>query len=337
MKGLGYSDVYATLSDVSKFNNVIGNLLSVSPYKRAEVTQFTQELITIETTYNKSFKINALHMFASSTAPLNKQRKIVLLNDREKLANVPRAIPFWSIKNGSDVTTYCNITPYVKNKAVKNVSSVGKQKVVLSGNTTENIGISIPILYTMLEISYIQQNIDDGIKNQSKLIGLLSHAYAKLMVNLLEKNFGVGSSVLTSQELQAIFIIYFSNILMERGLESSVELMKSIIPSHKLEGFSITRVTEIFKKENLKLRDVVEYIASIYPRLNKLNYRALVSAWANDFGGTMLLGIDTPIYFIFNLLSVLHTANLNNEFRIVKLVDQKMLTAIYIELARSIK
>lgn len=336
MKTLPSSSLFKTLAEVSKFNTILGHLASTpNAVGRIEPVQIMTELKIIEDVYSTPKKGEILSNFTSSTQTSLGDRSVVLLRDKDLLSKVPRAIPFWGMKRADGgQTIFCNVTPFAKTKTVK-TGHLKDANSRLRDDRLETATLPVPTLYTFLETAFIQQNISENSGRQTKFLSSLAEIYSKLALNILERNYGIGSSPNEYYETKAAFVVFFCNCLMEKDLASSIKIAESLIPTHKVGSFSSQRLLEMFDSP-LTLQQLIEILSNRHSRLQKLKYRLFVAYWINDYGESMTLAVEVPIYLIFNLSSLIHNANLNNEFRLAKMIDAGLLGRPFLELMRVI-
>jgi len=329
--------LFPALTNVCGFNTTLNTIVNnPSNIGRVEPGQILIDLKTIDEIYSTPKKVEVIKNFTNSLNLSVMERSVTLLRDKNVLGTTPRSIPFWSMKGSDGLKILCNLTPYTKTK-IKSGSKVKTVNSMSADPGTEAVSIPSPILYTFLEIAYIQKHLSDNISRQIKFTKAFSEIYSTLALNILERNYGLGGSISEFYETKVTFMVFCNHIMLGKDLKSSLELAKSTVPVGKDSLVNGRRIEKIFESaDKVELGTVIEKLAEIHPRLNKLTFRLFMSSWINDYGELMTLAVDTPIYLIFNITSTLHNANLNNEFRIGKLIDPNLLGRAYLELMRTL-
>lgn len=261
---------------------------------------------SIEKRYKDPFRYKAIEMLNN--------KDIVLLYSTDmhgnNLGQIPKPIIFWSKNVGGKITTFVNTTHFVQYSAKKNEYS-----------------FSVPVLYTLISsAAYANLMIKEPIsfKSNTKFVSAMARCYSSAFTRLYDKVFGLSSNPSLLGAIMYASARYFIGSCMEIPTSDSAKNMAmTVFKGSPITNFLTDQVEEHFKGfYKLSFDEFINLITSynqIFSGKKVKTVNNIMGDAMNWYGITYLLALDLPQYLLFNIISLINSALLNNDKRLEQL------------------
>jgi hypothetical protein len=223
---------------------------------------------------------------------------------------MPTCMPFFLTKENDRIISVISIDLYGhENKDNKNISIDPKK------------------LYCLLEAAYIAQicfKHSSQLSTRNIIITNGSAIYSNLFTKVLNKKYAL--NVDKNKMHKVLFLtskFYMINIL---GLQDNESVFNySIKNCLNANPYSIKEVNEQFKAEDYE--DLSKFILALSNSNNGLGFkdltvRSYLESFINMYDASALLSLESFPYFLYNVISVLNGAYINNQYAMEDIVER---------------
>jgi hypothetical protein len=248
---------------------------------------------------------------------------IVLLHNPEKLTSVPRFLPVWAAKVGSKIVVYVNLTQHGKRTKADDELDIPAKK-----------------MYALMQAGTIMRDLVMNPKQILTNSDVAKHGcliYSRIIGQILDRKFGLGSEPIVLDQVAYALARFFLVNLLERNDD---ERTRNIATNVLKNGTTVAALEKVHTDiDDKAMRDFAEFIKALsenFPRLKNLTVRNTISDAVNNYDQMFLLGLETPQFFIMNIMFAVQMAGLNNEFRLEPLFGKEG-ASLYAAVVRAVR
>lgn len=234
--------------------------------------------------------------------------EIVLIYNKQ--VRVSTAIPFVVMHNAGKTHAYIFISDF---------SGITKDG--------EALNIEMKRLYTLMETAYIGKifyTFPNKFKKSGALLKIMANAYASMGMRIFNKEFALSLDKDVYDRVNYCMARFFLENMME---------IKNVQVSHayavacclNASKMSLEVVGKEYSDVEIeKIDKLIKFVATISPKMSKLNFRYYFERWISTYGTSACLSIDSVPYLYFVIINVLlgvflvNTTTLNDLIKNIK-------------------
>lgn len=195
---------------------------------------------------------------------------------------------------------------------------------------TDYVRIDPKKLYAMLEAAYMAlqyQRAPRAFTNQTDVRSIGARIYANMMTRVLNRKFSINSDRMVLQKVQFLAAKFY--LVNQLGLAADSDLVKSYA-MQAAQNHNEVILTQLHNDtlNSDDFKDITTFVDILVdPDLHlkfgdKLNIRGLVAEFTTMFDATILLGIELPTYFFYNIFSAVQGAFVNNQYALDNILEK---------------
>jgi len=294
-------------SEMDKKFNLKNELMKITE-KNSKVATFEEieeNLLIIRRRFNYSSKLGILKEFEKNA--------LILLTDKEKTINVPKALPVWlRLDSNNNITAMINISKY--STYTKNT------KMLTIDNRT---------LYALLQFGYIVRNSAihfTKITSSVDTLKAFAEIYVKMIVKVLDKLFSLTINKKSTMQASYLIAKFFLSYLCEK---TSNEYLNNLAykcifnPTSSLEYLEDDFISRVDSNWNGSIATLINELSKI-ELLEKLNLRTFIENWMLLYGESTILSLEYLPYFFAHILSSIVSGKINRDFAIDQIAGMEI-------------
>lgn len=244
--------------------------------------------------------INRKFKYALTDKVVNNVEKGIVRAVYSPELNLPKFLPVWSKKKGSDIITYVNLTPY---RGIR-----FDTKGFLDGD--------IRTIYSMLQAGTIVNSYYNNYKRLIGNIGFLRYcmtAYTKLFIKVLDRLYGIKLNNLKANTLAFLVAKFFLiNICGKEDNEATGNIAFNVCEKATnvklIKGFDKPYKSEVIYKS---LGNFIDFLSTHEDMVRKLSMREFYQSWIVMYDFSTLLSIELLEHLIILVGHVNVGSNIN--------------------------
>lgn len=299
MAGKSTSQSYLFSTALNK-NDAMNKLIKELLTKGQDVSQenIEEQLMLINKKIKNTLKTKVMKYYESG--------RIVLKYSEE--AKMPSAMPFFLIQTSTGIIAIISLATF-SNK-------------LQNGDLT----IDYKKLYTLLETAYIGILYNQSAKIfsvNSVVMHKASVMYANMVYGAINRKFNIGIDRRKSDMIMFFASKFFLINVLAKDL-NSIEIINNIAKSNckTITPIELSDIDDDFPLQ--AYRDINVFIDQLSKTcvIHNLNTRSFLSAYMQMFGESTLLGLELFQYFMFNIVSAINGAFLNNQYMFESIIEK---------------
>lgn len=247
--------------------------------------------------------------------------EIVLVYNKQ--VRVSTAIPFVVITISGKTKAYIFVSDF---------SALSKDESALT--------IEMKKLYVLMEAAYIAKTFytnPNQFKKSGVLIKIMASIYSGMAMRIFNKEFALSLDKDVYDNVNYSMSRFFIENMLEiknEQVSHAYAVSTCLNPNQLL----LTQMSDSYKSANIKSVDeLIKYVATLSPKMKKLNFRYFFERWVSTFGTSACLSVDTFPYLYFVVINVLLGSFLINTPTISDMVKTtKQINLFYAEIKKII-
>lgn len=307
LKSLSQTYLFKMYNSTLNLNNV---MLKIASNDSVVLTEDDLKfyIADFERRYNFPLKNKVMEDFKSGRVKL-------IYNDKNY--KLPSTIPCFLMNNGQAILCLTNLSNYMRQN--KNGEYIIDSKTLYS---YMQMGSIVCLCYS--KYNYI--------KNKVNIIKLGSFMYSKMFTKVISKMFTLSITPAKIDTITFLSSMFFITNLLGRDEESTEEMNKkyAIDNCSKMNQLVISDYTKQFDINDYKDLDTfIKAIGERIPGLEDIDTRAFVDNYLQNYGPSMLFGIEYLPYFLGNLAYVQVGGMLNEQNKIENLLGTRDMNELF--------
>lgn len=258
------------------------------------------------------------------------ENEIVLLYSKNK--KIPQMLPFFVTKVSGKIKVFI----FVNNYATITKSEVNSEEKFLN--------ITMKDLYVLMEGAYMAYRYTNYPIKVTKSLGLMRvccNTYVSMIMRILNKEYAVGIEKELYQKVAfSIGTFFLKSIWMSDNSDINFAYAANSckIGSEGINKAMLMTIAEEYESRNIQtIKDLIEYLKTLSPRFNELNFRYFSQCFINLYKAPALFGLECITYFLFTIQTALIGSFIVNTPIITDITKTiKSMNTFYPELVKAI-
>jgi hypothetical protein len=295
---------------------IIANISKLSqPEYVLDLEMLQQDLNWFERRYKEPLKNSVLDALSD--------KRIVPLFHKD-LEAVPRLFPMWTMTGEFGVpVTYINLSHFAILKKDDDQLTISKGR-----------------LYGLLHAATILNSISSNssiIEGNSKVLQNLAVVYSRLLGQVIDREYGLGAQPQTMDQVAYAIAKFFLIGMIGKDDDDRTANMAAAAITRGTTSFALASVDTHFAGSYYSLATFLKALVEFSPRIkDTLDTRLVLNRSTRWYSNLIWLALESPHYFVMNVLFVLNQAGLNNDARLEGIVGKEGGIA-YLEMLKKVK
>lgn len=249
-----------------------------------------------------------------------------------KANKVPQALPFFTTKSKGEIKVFI---------FVNNYGTISKSSI----NTDEKfLNVTMKDLYVLMEGAYVSYKYSTYPTKMEKSLGLMKvccNIYVNMIMRILNKEYAIGMDKDLHQKVSFIIGLFFLKSVWMSGNDDvnfTYACNSCKIGSEGINKAVLLNIAEEYYSKNIKtIEDVLEYLKTLSPRFNGLNFRYFLQCYINTYKAGALFGLECLPYFLYTIQATMIGSFLVNQPIISDITKNiKGMNTFYPELVKAV-
>lgn len=314
------SVIYKSLNNNAELMNII--LSAIKDSIVIDSSYIQEQLLQIRRT-----KISPL---ADEVLKAYEDGHIVLMYSKTK--RVPQALPFFTTKSKGEIKVFI----FVNNYGTITKSDVNSEDKFLN--------MTMKDLYVLMEGAYTSYRYALYPAKVAKSLGLMRvccSTYVAMLMRILNKEYAIGMDKDLHQKVSFVIGTFFlKSIWMSNNddVNFSYACNSCKVGSEGLNRVALLALADEYASKGISsIDELLEFLKTLSPRFNGLNFRYFLQCYINTFKAGAMFGLECLPYFLYTIETSMIGSFLVNQPIISDITKNiKSMNTFYPELVKAV-